>query len=120
MRPRRRSAEAAAVKEEAERISEAIFSKETREHMVRAGTEMMLAMDSMIPRDKIPRTSSSTISPPSGRRLLMIGRPSGRPAQSGKGHGEQARGDAGAGPQEDRAGVITRPFEDEEVSAILA
>ncbi|MBI0583117.1 MAG: hypothetical protein ISF22_02700 [Methanomassiliicoccus sp.] len=39
---------------EAEKMSESVFSRETRDHLVRAGTEMILAIDSMIPRDKIP------------------------------------------------------------------
>ena len=42
------------IKMEAEKLSEAVFSKETRDHLVRAGTEIILAVDSMIPRDKIP------------------------------------------------------------------
>ncbi len=42
------------IKADAERMSEAVFSKETRDHLVRASTEMILAVDSMIPRDKIP------------------------------------------------------------------
>jgi hypothetical protein len=39
---------------EAEKLGESMFSKETRDHLVRASTEMILAIDSMIPRDKIP------------------------------------------------------------------
>jgi hypothetical protein len=35
-------------------MSDAVFSKETRDHLVRASTEIILAVDSMIPRDKIP------------------------------------------------------------------
>jgi predicted component of type VI protein secretion system len=42
------------IKMEAEKLSESVFSKETRDHLVRAGTEIILAVDSMIPRDKIP------------------------------------------------------------------
>jgi hypothetical protein len=42
------------IKYEAEKLSESVFSKETRDHFVRASTEMILAIDSMIPRDKIP------------------------------------------------------------------
>jgi hypothetical protein len=42
------------IKADAERMSEAVFSKETRDHLVRASTEIILAVDSMIPRDKIP------------------------------------------------------------------
>jgi hypothetical protein len=42
------------IKADAERLSEAVFSKETRDHLVRASTEIILAVDSMIPRDKIP------------------------------------------------------------------
>lgn len=42
------------LKEEAERITEAILPKPAREHLVRAGSEMLLALDYMIPRDKIP------------------------------------------------------------------
>lgn len=39
---------------EAERITETILPKAAREHLVRAGSEMLLAFDYMIPRDKIP------------------------------------------------------------------
>lgn len=39
---------------EAERMGDSMFSKETRDHLVRATTEIVLAIDSMIPRDKIP------------------------------------------------------------------
>ena len=39
---------------EAEKMGESMFSKETRDHLVRVSTEMVLAIDSMIPRDKIP------------------------------------------------------------------
>jgi hypothetical protein len=39
---------------DAEKMSEAVFSRETRDHLVKAGTELLLAFDSMIPRDKIP------------------------------------------------------------------
>lgn len=42
------------MKEEVERLSETVFSKTTKDHLVRAGTEMVLAFDSMIPRDMIP------------------------------------------------------------------
>lgn len=42
------------IKADAEKMSDAIFSKETRDHLVRASTEAILAIDSMIPRDKIP------------------------------------------------------------------
>jgi hypothetical protein len=42
------------IKADAEKMSDAIFSKETRDHVVRASTEIILAVDSMIPRDKIP------------------------------------------------------------------
>ncbi len=42
------------LKEEAERITETILPKTAREHLVRAGSEMLLAFDYMIPRDKIP------------------------------------------------------------------
>ena len=42
------------IKADAERMSEAMFSKEARGHLVRAGTEMVLAIDSMLPRDIIP------------------------------------------------------------------
>ncbi len=42
------------IKADAEKMSDAVFSKETRDHLVRASTEVILAVDSMIPRDKIP------------------------------------------------------------------
>lgn len=42
------------IRYEAEKMGEAVFSKDTREHLIRASTEMILAIDSMIPRDKIP------------------------------------------------------------------
>lgn len=42
------------IRYEAEKMGESMFSKETRDHLVRASTEMILAIDSMIPRDKIP------------------------------------------------------------------
>ena len=42
------------IKADAERMSEAMFSREARDHLVRAGTEMVLAIDAMLPRDLIP------------------------------------------------------------------
>ncbi|MDH7509340.1 MAG: hypothetical protein QHH00_08115 [Methanomassiliicoccales archaeon] len=36
------------------RVSESIFSREASEHLVRAGTEILLALDSMIPESKFP------------------------------------------------------------------
>jgi hypothetical protein len=42
------------IKAEAEKLSEAVFNRETRDHLVRAATETLLAVDSMIPRDKVP------------------------------------------------------------------
>jgi hypothetical protein len=42
------------IKMEAEKMSESVFSKDTRDLFVRASTELILAIDSMIPRDKIP------------------------------------------------------------------
>ncbi len=38
----------------AEELSESVFTKETRTHLIRASTELILAIDSMIPREKIP------------------------------------------------------------------
>ncbi len=48
------AARARRIKMEAEKLSEMMFSKETRDHMVRAATETILAIDSLIPREKIP------------------------------------------------------------------
>ena len=42
------------VRMEAEKLSQMVFTAETRDHLVRAGTEMILAMDSMIPRGLVP------------------------------------------------------------------
>jgi hypothetical protein len=42
------------IRADAERMSEAIFSKEIRDHLVRAGTELLLALDAMVPRDMVP------------------------------------------------------------------
>jgi hypothetical protein len=42
------------IRYDVEKMSEAVFSRETRDHLVRASTELLLAFDSMIPRDKIP------------------------------------------------------------------
>ncbi len=42
------------IKADAEKMSEAMFSKEARDHLVRAGTELVLAIDAMLPRDLIP------------------------------------------------------------------
>lgn len=42
------------VRREAEKLSSMVFTKETRDHLVRAGTEMILAIDSMLPRDLVP------------------------------------------------------------------
>lgn len=42
------------MRHDAENLSDAVFNKETRDHLVRAGTEIILAVDSMVPRDKIP------------------------------------------------------------------
>ncbi len=43
------------IRSEARVLSEEIFSKETLSHLVKASTEFILAIDSMIPRDKIPK-----------------------------------------------------------------
>ena len=42
------------IRADAERMSEAMFGKEARDHLVRAGTEMVLALDAMVPRDIVP------------------------------------------------------------------
>ena len=42
------------IKADAERMSSAMFSKEARDHLVRAGTELVLAIDAMLPRDLLP------------------------------------------------------------------
>ncbi|MBM4237150.1 MAG: hypothetical protein FJ151_01540 [Euryarchaeota archaeon] len=42
------------VKEEAKRVREALLSKETQDHLMRAGTEFLLALDSVIPQSRIP------------------------------------------------------------------
>jgi|ADurb_Cas_02_Slu_FD_contig_31_356648_length_1315_multi_3_in_0_out_0_2 hypothetical protein len=42
------------IRHEAERLGETMFSGETREHLIRATTEIILAVDSMIPREMIP------------------------------------------------------------------
>jgi len=42
------------LRRDAERMAEAMFSAETRGHLVRAGTELVLALDSMVPRDMVP------------------------------------------------------------------
>lgn len=42
------------MRHDAERMAEAMFSKESRDHLVRAGTELVLAIDSMVPRDMVP------------------------------------------------------------------
>jgi hypothetical protein len=42
------------IKEEAKRMKEALLSKETTEHIMKAGTELFLALDSVIPESRIP------------------------------------------------------------------
>lgn len=42
------------IRQDAEKMSEALFSKEARDHLVRAGTELVLAIDAMVPRSVIP------------------------------------------------------------------
>lgn len=42
------------MKEEAKRMKEALLSKETTEHIMKAGTELLLALDSVIPESRIP------------------------------------------------------------------
>ncbi|KQM12710.1 hypothetical protein AOA80_00690 [Methanomassiliicoccales archaeon RumEn M1] len=42
------------IKADAEKMAEAMFSKEARDHLVRAGTELVLAIDAMMPRDLVP------------------------------------------------------------------
>ncbi|MGD0056954.1 MAG: hypothetical protein ABSB83_03745 [Methanomassiliicoccales archaeon] len=42
------------IKEEAKRMKEALLSKETTEHIMKAGTELFLALDSVIPDSRIP------------------------------------------------------------------
>jgi hypothetical protein len=46
---------ASRIRREAMALSQEIFSNETISHLVRASTEFILAVDSMIPRDQIPR-----------------------------------------------------------------
>ncbi len=43
------------IRREAKTLSEGIFSNETISHLVKASTEVILAVDSMVPRDKIPK-----------------------------------------------------------------
>jgi len=42
------------IKEEAKRMKDALLSKETTEHVMKAGTELFLALDSVIPESRIP------------------------------------------------------------------
>ena len=55
------------MRHDAENLSDAVFNKETRDHLVRAGTEIILAVDSMVP-SKIPSDVKNTFWPPSVRR----------------------------------------------------
>ena len=41
-------------KQDVKRMKEALLSKETTEHIMKAGTELLLALDSVIPESKIP------------------------------------------------------------------
>jgi hypothetical protein len=42
------------IKEEAKRMKDALLSKETTEHVMKAGTELFLALDSIIPESRMP------------------------------------------------------------------
>ena len=42
------------IKEEAKRMKDALLSKETTEHVMKAGIELFLALDSVIPESRIP------------------------------------------------------------------
>lgn len=42
------------VRAEAERLGEMVLSAEARDHLVRAGTEMILAVDAMVPKGLVP------------------------------------------------------------------
>lgn len=42
------------VRMEAEKLGQMVFTSETRDHLVRAGTEMILAIDSMVPKGLVP------------------------------------------------------------------
>lgn len=57
---------------EAEKMGESMFSKETRDHLVRASTEMILAIDSMIPRDKIPEDVKKHFVAAQRETLLLV------------------------------------------------
>ena len=41
------------IRREAQIMSEAVLNKEVRDHLIRASSEMLLAMDAMLPREKI-------------------------------------------------------------------
>lgn len=42
------------IRKEAESLADSVLTKEAKEHFVRAATELLLAADSMVPRDRIP------------------------------------------------------------------
>ncbi len=60
------------IREEAKKLSEMVFSKETTDHLVRAGTEMLMAIDSMIPYDKIPPDVREHYSAAKRETLMLI------------------------------------------------
>ena len=58
---------------EAEKLGESMFSKETRDHLVKATAEIILAVDSMIPRDKIPEDVKQHYLAAKRESLLLVG-----------------------------------------------
>jgi hypothetical protein len=58
--------------ESVKKISESIFSREARDHLVRAGTEILLALDSMIPASKFPPEARRHYLAAKREFLLMI------------------------------------------------
>lgn len=60
------------IRYEAERMGETVFSKDTRDHLIRASTEMILAIDSMIPRDKIPEDVKQHFLAAKRETLLLV------------------------------------------------
>ncbi|MCQ5375884.1 MAG: hypothetical protein NO474_04735 [Methanomassiliicoccales archaeon] len=58
--------------ESVKKISESIFSKEVHNHLVRAGTEILLALDSMIPESKFPPEARRHYLAAKREFLLMI------------------------------------------------
>jgi len=60
------------LKEEAEDLVKGLFSDEVKQHMINAGSEILLALDAMVPRSLIPEEARMHYHRMKRESLLMV------------------------------------------------